>query len=216
MNYVALLVCSAPEGVDEVASLSALASRFSLSMLSSGQQRFDRGKLDYLSRRHLERLDPLDLASRVGRVLELRGVGFHPAQLTALAEGLRGAHTLSEAADESEQILKRRPAPTDIDERGRRVLALFCTARAGWHEPYLAPREAEELLARGRGAGEGGRHPAPNGAALAASRPDRSRAAASACPTWSRRSSARTRSRAAAARWRMSAENVRLSSSTTA
>jgi glutamyl-tRNA synthetase len=147
VNYVALLVCSAPEGADEVASLPALASRFSLSMLSSGQQRFDRGKLDYLSRRHLERLDPLDLASRVGRVLELRGVGFHPAQLTALAEGLRGAHTLSEAADESEQILKRRPAPTDLDEQAIRVLALFCTARAGWPEQYLAPREAEELLA---------------------------------------------------------------------
>ena len=44
VNYVALLVCSAPEGVDEVASLSALASRFSLSMLSSGQQRFDRAQ----------------------------------------------------------------------------------------------------------------------------------------------------------------------------
>jgi glutamyl-tRNA synthetase len=146
VNYVALLVCSAPEGVDEVASLSALASRFSLSMLSSGQQRFDRGKLDYLSRRQLERLDPLDLASRVGRVLELRGVGFHPAQLTALAEGLRGSHTLSEAADESEQILKRRPAPTDIDDEGRVVLRLFCAARAGWHEPYLAPVEAQELL----------------------------------------------------------------------
>jgi glutamyl-tRNA synthetase len=146
VNYVALLVCSAPEGVDEVASLSALAGRFSLSMLSSGQQRFDRGKLDYLSRRQLERLDPLDLASRVGRVLELRGVGFHPAQLTALAEGLRGSHTLSEAADEAEQILKRRPAPLDIDEDGRAVLALFCQARSEWPEPYLAAGEAHELL----------------------------------------------------------------------
>jgi hypothetical protein len=129
------------------ASLPVLAGRFSLSMLSSGQQRFDRGKLDYLSRRQLERLDPLDLASRVGRVLELRGVGFHPAQLTALAEGLRGAHTLSEAADEAEQILKRRPAPTDVDDDVRAVLGLFCELRSGWHEPYLAPSEAEELLA---------------------------------------------------------------------
>ena len=147
VNYVALLVCSAPEGVDEVASLSGLASRFSLSMLSSGQQRFDRAKLDYLSRRQLERLDPLDLASRVGRVLELRGVGFHPAQLTALADGLRGSHTLSEAADEAEQILKRRPAPSGVDDEVRAVLGLFCKARSGWHEPYLAPKEAEELLA---------------------------------------------------------------------
>jgi glutamyl-tRNA synthetase len=152
VNYVALLVCSAPEGVDEVASLSVLASRFSLSMLSSGQQRFDRGKLDYLSRRQLERLDPLDLASRVGRVLELRGVGFHPAQLTALAEGLQGSHTLSEAADEAEQILKRRPASSDLEDDPRVVLKLFCRVRAGWPEPYLAPREAEELL--GEVAGE--------------------------------------------------------------
>jgi glutamyl-tRNA synthetase len=146
VNYVALLVCSAPEGVDEVASLPALASRFSLSMLSSGQQRFDRAKLDYLSRRQLERLAPLELASRVGRVLELRGVAFHPAQLTALAEGLRGAHTLSEAADEAEQILKPRPAPSELDADAVGVLRLFCIARAGWPEPFLAPSEAEELL----------------------------------------------------------------------
>jgi glutamyl-tRNA synthetase len=147
VNYVALLVCSAPEGVDEVASLSALAARFSLSMLSSGQQRFDRAKLDYLSRRQLERLDPLDLASRVGRVLELRNVGFHPAQLTALAEGLRGAHSLSEAADEAEQILARRPPPAAApEEPDRAVLALFCDVRSGWHEPYLAPSDAEEVL----------------------------------------------------------------------
>ncbi len=147
VNYVALLVCSAPEGVDEVASLSALAGRFSLSMLSSGQQRFDRGKLDYLSRRQLERLDPLDLASRVGRVLELRNVGFHPAQLTALAEGLRGAHSLSEAADEAEQILARRPAPVVApEEPDRTARALFCDVRAGWPEPYLAPSDAEEVL----------------------------------------------------------------------
>lgn len=146
VNYVALLVCPAPEGVDEVASLPVLSSRFSLRMLSSGQQRFDRGKLDYLSRRQLERLDSLDLASRVGRVLELRGVGFHPAQLTALAEGLRGSHTLSEAADEAEQILKRRTAATEVDDEARVVLRLFCKARAGWPEQYLAPTEAEELL----------------------------------------------------------------------
>jgi glutamyl-tRNA synthetase len=145
-NYVALLVCPAPEGIDEVASLNALASRFSLSSLSSGQQRFDRGKLDYLSRRHLERLDPLDLASRVGRVLELRGVGFHPAQLTALAEGLRGSHTLSEAADEAEQILTRRAAPAGLDDEDRVVLDLFCQVRAEWPEPFLAPSEAQELL----------------------------------------------------------------------
>jgi glutamyl-tRNA synthetase len=146
VNYVALLVCSAPEGVDEVASLSALAARFKLSMLSSGQQRFDRGKLDYLSRRQLERLDPLDLASRVGRVLELRNVGFHPAQLTALAEGLRGAHSLSEAADEAEQILARRAAPAELDDEQRTALGLFCAVRGEWHEPYLAPSDAEEVL----------------------------------------------------------------------
>jgi glutamyl-tRNA synthetase len=147
VNYVALLVCSAPEGVDEVASLSALAARFSLSMLSSGQQRFDRGKLDYLSRRQLERLDPLDLASRVGRVLELRNVGVHPAQLTALAEGLRGAHSLSEAADEAEQILARRPPTAPADDEDRSLRSLFCDARRQWHEPYLAPSDAEEVLA---------------------------------------------------------------------
>ena len=123
-----------------------LASRFSLSSLSSGQQRFDRGKLDYLSRRHLERLDPLDLASRVGRVLELRGVGFHPAQLTALAEGLRGAHTLTEAADEAEQIITRRAPPANLDEQARTVLRLFCEVRAGWPEAFLAASEAQELL----------------------------------------------------------------------
>ena len=181
VNYVALLVCPAPEGVDEVASLNVLASRFSLSSLSSGQQRFDRGKLDYLSRRHLERLDPLDLASRVGRVLELRGVGFHPAQLTALAEGLRGAHTLTEAADEAEQIITRRPR-----RRGPR--------RAG---PYRAPVVlrgagglARGLPRRERGAGAARRARgqakelgivAAGCPTCAAARAHRSRARASGC-----------------------------------
>jgi glutamyl-tRNA synthetase len=145
-NYVALLVCPAPEGVDEVAPLTRLASRFSLSSLSSGNQRFDRGKLDYLSRRHIERFDPLDLASRVGRVLELRGIGTHPAQLTALAEGLRGSHTLSEAADEAEQVLTRRAQSPTLDDDERTVLSLFCEVRAGWPEAFLAPSEAQELL----------------------------------------------------------------------
>ena len=175
VNYVALLVCPAPEGVDEVASLKALASRFSLSSLSSGQQRFDRGKLDYLSRRHLERLDPLDLAWRVGRVLELRGVGFHPAQLTALAEGLRGAHTLTEAADEAEQIITRRAPPADLDEQaGDGAPAVLRGARRGGPRPSVAATRRRSCSASSR-EGEGARRAARGRPARAAARADGSR-----------------------------------------
>jgi glutamyl/glutaminyl-tRNA synthetase len=146
VNYVALLVCPAPEGVDEVATLPGLAARFSLSSLSSGQQRFDRQKLDYLSRRQIERLGPLDLASRVSRVLELRNVGVHPAQLATLADGMRGAHTLSEAADEAEQVLVRRAVPPNVPAEGRGVLRIFCDVREAWPGPYLDPADAAELL----------------------------------------------------------------------
>ncbi len=178
-----------------------LASRFSLSSLSSGQQRFDRAKLDYLSRRHLERLDPLDLASRVGRVLELRGVGFHPAQLTALAEGLRGAHTLTEAADEAEQILTRRAAPADVDEQGRAVAPVVLRGAGRLARGASWPR---------RGAGAAGRAARakakeqglsrPDGAARAAARAHRVRTRASGCTSSSRPSSDPTRWRAATPR----------------
>ena len=152
MNYAALLVCPPPEGGEEVASPDDLAARFELSRLSSGVARFDRARLDWLSQEHLKRLNPLDLASRVGRVLELRGIGAHPAQLTALAEGLRGAHTLTEAADEAEQVIRRRRSAAPPGSRA--ALALFSELRKDWPEAYLSPSEAGELLAELRQRGE--------------------------------------------------------------
>ena len=160
VNYAALLVCPAPEGSDEVASPEQLAARFELSHMSSGQARFDRAKLDWLSQEQLKRLNPLDLASRVGRALELRGIGHHPAQLTALAEGLRGAHTITEAADEAERVIRRRPARPRRSPR--------TTARRSSCSPSCAPlARGVHRARRGRGAarraareGQGGRHPA--------------------------------------------------------
>ncbi len=146
VNYVALLVCPLPDGVEEVASLGALAARFSLSNLSAGHARFDRAKLDWLSQEQLKRLNPLDLASRVGRALEQRGQGYHPSQLTVLAEALRGAHTITEAADEAQQIIARRPLDAPLDESAAAVLQLFREVRAGWPETFLSHVEASELL----------------------------------------------------------------------
>jgi glutamyl-tRNA synthetase len=153
VNYVATLICPPGDGVDEVASMGALAGRFSLSSLSAGVARFDRRKLDWLSQEHLKRLNPLDLASRVGRALELRGVGYHPSQLTALAEGLRGAHTITEAADEAQQVIGRRSGELDLDEQALTALGLFREVREGWPEAFLSHHEAEELLDELRAAG---------------------------------------------------------------
>ena len=144
LNYLAELTC--PVIADGPALLGRLAQRFELKSISRGQSRFDRGRLDWLSQQHLKRLNGLELARRVGQVLELRGVAWHPAQMTALGEGLKGCHTLVEAADEAEAVLvapRTRPA---LDEVATRSMALFGDLRAGWPEPYLAPADADELL----------------------------------------------------------------------
>ena len=71
LNYLAELTC--PVIADGPALLGQLAQRFELKSISRGQSRFDRGRLDWLSQQHLKRLNGLELARRVGQVLELRG-----------------------------------------------------------------------------------------------------------------------------------------------
>ena len=107
-----------------------LAQRFELKSISRGQSRFDRGRLDWLSQQHLKRLNGLELARRVGQVLELRGVVWHPAQMTALGEGLQGCHTLVDAADEAEAVLVAPRTPPKLDEAATRAMALFREVRA--------------------------------------------------------------------------------------
>jgi glutamyl/glutaminyl-tRNA synthetase len=144
LNYLAELTC--PVIADGPALLGQLAQRFELKSISRGQSRFDRGRLDWLSQQHLKRLNGLELARRVGQVLELRGVVWHPAQMTALGEGLKGCHTLVDAADEAEPVLvapRTRPA---LDPVAARAFELFRELRAGWPEPYLSADDADELL----------------------------------------------------------------------
>jgi glutamyl/glutaminyl-tRNA synthetase len=145
LNYLAELAC--PALADGTATLGQLASRFELKNISRGGSRFDRGRLDWLSQQHLKRLNPLELARRVGQVLELRGVGFHPAQLTVLGQGLSGVYTLVDAADEAEAVLLPPRQPPVLDETGRRVLELFRELRTGWPEAFLSPDDADDLLA---------------------------------------------------------------------
>jgi len=154
VNYAALLVCPPPAG-EEVASLDALTAGFSLARLSSGAARFDRARLDWVSQEHLKRLDPADLAARVGRLLELRGIAGYPAQIAALAQGLRGAHTLVEAADEAERVIRRPATPPPPESVG--ALALFAELRRARPERFLEPAEAAALLAelRERGMEQG-------------------------------------------------------------
>jgi len=144
LNYLAELTC--PVIADGPALLGALAQRFELKSISRGQSRFDRGRLDWLSQQHLKRLNGLELARRVGQVLELRGVVWHPAQMTALGEGLKGCHTLVDAADEAEAVLVAPRTPPKLDAVSARAMELFGELRAGWPEPYLAPDDADELL----------------------------------------------------------------------
>jgi glutamyl/glutaminyl-tRNA synthetase len=152
LNYLAELSC--PGLADGPTLLGALAQRFELRSLSRGQSRFDRGRLDWLSQQHLKRLNPLELARRVGQVLELRGVAWHPAQMTALAEGLKGCQTLVDAADAAEAVLLAPRVPPALDDVARSALALFREVRAGWPEQYLAPADADDVLTELRRRGE--------------------------------------------------------------
>ena len=111
--------------------LGQLAERFELGSLSRGASQFDRGRIDWLSQEHLKRLNVLELARRVGQVLEQRGVVVHPTQLTALGPALRGAHTLLEAADDAEAVLvppRRRPELDAGGRAGGRALRRCCAA----------------------------------------------------------------------------------------
>ena len=145
LNYLAELAC--PGLADGTALLGQLASRFELRSISRGQSRFDRGRLDWLSQQHLKRLNSLELARRVGQVLELRGIVVHPAQMTALSSGLRGCHTLVDAADEAEAVIVPPRVPPALNETERRVQGLFRELRSGWREAFISPDDADELIA---------------------------------------------------------------------
>ena len=153
LNYFAQLAC--PAVGDDPYLLGQLAQRFALGSISRGESRFDRGRLDWLSQEHLKRLNPLELARRVGAVLEVRGVvPVHPGQMVALASGLVGCHTLLEAADEAEAVMlaPRPPAGAAAEPGLAAVAQAFVEARIGWPEAFLSPDEAEELIAEVRGA----------------------------------------------------------------
>jgi hypothetical protein len=66
--------------------------------------------------------------------------------MTALGEGLKGCHTLLDAADEAEAVLVAPRTRPRLDDVAARSLELFSGLRAGWPESYLAPDEADELL----------------------------------------------------------------------
>ena len=133
---------------------------------------------------------------RVGQVLEQRGVGAHPAQLTALGAGAaRRAHPAGGGRRGRGRAGRRRGAVPEIDAAGRAVAA-FAVLRGEWPEPFLSADDAHELLeelATRCGRGRRGRRATSSAAAAGA---DRSRHAASRCRTWSRRSSATTPSAA--------------------
>jgi glutamyl-tRNA synthetase len=126
-NYLAQLAC--PAVGDEPALLGALVGRFELSHLSRGPSRFDPRHLDWLSQEHLKRLNSLELARRVGAVLELRGVPVHPAQLTALGPGLKGLPHAGRGVREAEAVLRPPRTRPVLDEAGSRRSA--CSRSSG-------------------------------------------------------------------------------------
>jgi len=145
LNYLAELAC--PALADGTALLGQLAQRFELRSISRGVSRFDRGRLDWLSQQHLKRLNPLELARRVGQVLELRGIVVHPAQLSALGPGLKGSHSLVEAADEAEAVLVPPRSGRDLTDGERQIIELFREVRRSWRDPFMSPDDADALLA---------------------------------------------------------------------
>ncbi len=144
LNYLAQLAC--PTVGDEPALLGPLAGRFELSHLSRGASRFDVGRLEWLSQEHLKRLNPLELARRVGALLELRGVPVHPAQLTVLGPGLKGCRTLVEASDEAEGVVRAPRTPPRLDDAEVAAVRLFAAVRTEWPEPFLELDDARDLI----------------------------------------------------------------------
>ncbi len=145
LNYLAELAC--PALADGISLLGRLAQAFELRSISRGQSRFDYGRLDWLSQQHLKRLNPLELARRVGQVLELRGIAVHPAQISAIAGGLGGCRTLVEAADEAEVVLVPPRVRGAVDEIASAVITRFRQLREGWPDPFLSPEDADTLIA---------------------------------------------------------------------
>jgi glutamyl/glutaminyl-tRNA synthetase len=144
LNYLAELSC--PGLADGTSLLGQLAQRFELRSISRGQSRFDYGRLDWLSQQHLKRLNSLELARRVGQVLELRGIAVHPQQMTALGAGVKGCKTLVDAADEAEAILVPPRVAQALDADGRRVQEWFRELRSEWPGSFVTPEDADELL----------------------------------------------------------------------
>jgi glutamyl-tRNA synthetase len=145
LNYLAELAC--PALTDGISLLGRLAQGFELRSISRGQSRFDYGRLDWLSQQHLKRLNPLELARRVGQVLEVRGITVHPGQLRAVVGGLDGCRTLVEAADEVEVVVVVPRGRAPLGPVASAVIERFRSLREGWPDPYLSPEDADTLIA---------------------------------------------------------------------
>ena len=146
LNYFAQLACPALGRRRRCCSASSRRAS-SCGSLSRGASHFDRGRIDWLSQEHLKRLNVLELARRVGQVLEQRGVVVHPAQLTALGPALRGVHTLLEAADDAEARARAAPAPAGARRHRRAVAAAFAVLRGEWPEPFVVRRGRDRAAA---------------------------------------------------------------------
>jgi glutamyl/glutaminyl-tRNA synthetase len=115
VNQLGLVASSGP---GEVLTLDELVDRFDPARLARGEVRLERARLDSLAAAHLARLADDELARRI---LPFAPSGLDPGELRALAPGLRGAHTLVEAAQIAASVLQppeRHPLPLLAELRG--------------------------------------------------------------------------------------------------
>jgi len=115
VNQLGLVASSGP---GEVLTMDELVDRFDPARLARGEVRLEQARLDSLSTAHLASLSDDELAERI---LPFAPSNLDPAALRALAPGLRGAHTLVEAAQIAASVLEpptRHPLPLLAELRG--------------------------------------------------------------------------------------------------
>ncbi len=129
VNYLALLGWSPPEEGQEVLSQADIARMFDLARVSKSPAIFDRAKLDWMNRTHINRMPIDELVIRAERYFAASGLipsGPDPAVRAWLAKVIDAVKTHADHLDQLPQetgIIYGFPtSPPEIDEDARETL----------------------------------------------------------------------------------------------